>query len=62
MNKILSALLLITLFFTIRAHSINTPKNIIMIVGDGMGPAYTTAYRYFKDNPETLDVESTVFD
>ena len=29
------------------------PKNIIMIVGDGMGPAYTTAYRYFNDNPNT---------
>ena len=39
-----------------------TPKNIIMIVGDGMGPAYTTAYRYIKDNPKTPEVENTVFD
>jgi len=39
-----------------------TPKNIIMIVGDGMGPAYTTAYRYFKDDPSTPRVENTVFD
>lgn len=40
----------------------STPKNIIMIVGDGMGPAYTTAYRYFKDDPKTPEVENTVFD
>lgn len=38
------------------------PKNIIMVVGDGMGPAYTTAYRYFKDDPKTAEVENTVFD
>lgn len=38
------------------------PKNIIMIVGDGMGPAYTTAYRYFHDDPKTPQVEQTVFD
>ena len=42
--------------------SLNGPKNIIMIVGDGMGPAYTTAYRYFHDNPETKIIEETVFD
>lgn len=44
------------------ASSTNNPKNIIMIVGDGMGPAYTTAYRYFNDNPETKIIEETVFD
>ena len=38
------------------------PKNIIMVIGDGMGPAYTTAYKYFKDNPNTKMVEKTVFD
>jgi len=40
----------------------NTPKNIIMVVADGMGPAYTTAYRYFNDNPDTAAIEETVFD
>lgn len=40
----------------------DAPKNIIMIVGDGMGPAYTTAYRYFNDNPDTAVIEQTVFD
>ena len=38
------------------------PKNIIMIIGDGMGAAYTSAYRYFHDNPKTKKVEQTVFD
>jgi alkaline phosphatase len=38
------------------------PQNIIMIIGDGMGPAYTSAYRYYHDNPNTAEVEETVFD
>lgn len=40
----------------------NAPKNIIMIVGDGMGPAFTTAYRYYNDDPKTPEIEQTVFD
>eukprot|EP00487_Bulimina_marginata_P011536 TRINITY_DN721_c0_g1_i4.p1 TRINITY_DN721_c0_g1~~TRINITY_DN721_c0_g1_i4.p1 ORF type:complete len:118 (+),score=18.03 TRINITY_DN721_c0_g1_i4:347-700(+) len=40
----------------------NTPKNIIYMIGDGMGPAYTTAYRYYSDDPTTKDVETTIFD
>lgn len=38
------------------------PKNIIMVVADGMGPAYTTAYRNFVDDPSTPQVEPVVFD
>lgn len=38
------------------------PKNIIMVVGDGMGPAYTTAYRYFSDDKSTDIINETVFD
>jgi alkaline phosphatase len=41
---------------------IKAPKNIIMIVGDGMGPAYTSAYRYFNDDPKTDIIEQTIFD
>lgn len=41
---------------------IHLPKNIIMVVGDGMGPAYTTAYRYYNDDPNTPAIEETVFD
>ncbi|WP_077286009.1 alkaline phosphatase [Cognaticolwellia aestuarii] len=40
----------------------DAPQNIIMIVGDGMGPAYTSAYRYFHDDPKTQAIEETVFD
>ncbi len=38
------------------------PKNIVIMVGDGMGPAYTSAYRYYQDNPDTQEIEQTVFD
>lgn len=38
------------------------PKNIIFMVGDGMGPSYNTAYRYFADNPDTKEMETTAFD
>jgi alkaline phosphatase len=38
------------------------PKNVIMVVGDGMGPAYTSAYRYYRDDPKTVEIEETVFD
>lgn len=37
-------------------------KNIIFMIGDGMGPEYTTGYRYYKDDPETKDMEPTAFD
>lgn len=40
----------------------SVPKNIIMVVADGMGPAYTTAYRNFVDDPSTPQVEPVVFD
>ncbi|WP_371372848.1 alkaline phosphatase [Thalassotalea aquiviva] len=56
---------LTTLAITLPALALanaQTPKNIIMVVADGMGPAYTTAYRYFKDDPNTEIVEQTVFD
>ncbi|WP_371196119.1 alkaline phosphatase [Glaciecola sp. SC05] len=38
------------------------PQNIIMVVADGMGPAYVSAYRYFNDDPNTPEVETTIFD
>lgn len=49
-------------FSTVTAKQETAPKNIIMVIGDGMGPAYTTAYRYFSDNPKTEMIETTVFD
>ncbi|MDO6446809.1 alkaline phosphatase [Colwellia sp. 1_MG-2023] len=37
-------------------------NNIIMVVADGMGPAYVTAYRNFADDLTTEGVDRTVFD
>ena len=36
--------------------------SIIYMIGDGMGPAYTSAYRYYIDNPNTEVIEQTIFD
>jgi alkaline phosphatase len=52
--------LLLLPFTILEANS--KPKNVIMIVGDGMSPAYTSAYRYYMDDPATTKVENTVFD
>jgi alkaline phosphatase len=41
---------------------VDKPKNIIMVIADGMGPAYTSAYRYFNDDPATELIEETIFD
>lgn len=38
------------------------PTSIIYVIGDGMGFNYTSAYRYFSDNPSTPEVETTIFD
>ncbi|MGB3260725.1 MAG: alkaline phosphatase [Paenisporosarcina sp.] len=37
-------------------------KNVIFLIGDGMGSTYTSGYRYFKDDPSTNAVDRTVFD
>ncbi|OHU85450.1 MULTISPECIES: alkaline phosphatase [Pseudoalteromonas] len=44
------------------AFAASAPKNIIYMIGDGMGPTYTTAYRYYMDDKKTKEVEPTVFD
>ncbi|MDO3386925.1 alkaline phosphatase [Gilvimarinus sp. SDUM040013] len=38
------------------------PKNIIFVIGDGMGMEYLTAYRHYSDNPATPELDSTWFD
>jgi alkaline phosphatase len=42
--------------------SFAAPKNIIYMIGDGMGPAYVAAYRYYQHDPAKATVASTVFD
>ncbi|MGG3478096.1 alkaline phosphatase [Peribacillus frigoritolerans] len=37
-------------------------KNVIFLIGDGMGVSYTSAYRYLKDSPGTKVAERTEFD
>ncbi len=37
-------------------------KNVIFLIGDGMGVSYTSAYRYLKDKPGTKVAERTEFD
>ncbi|HPR81869.1 MAG TPA: alkaline phosphatase, partial [Enterococcus sp.] len=37
------------------------PKNIIFMIGDGMGVSYTSAYRYFKEGKEKI-APDTAFD
>ncbi|MFO1390398.1 alkaline phosphatase [Cellvibrio sp.] len=36
--------------------------NIIFLIGDGMGVAYTSAYRLFQDNLATPELDKTIFD
>ena len=56
MKKII--LLILTTMFLLAE-----PKtSVILMIGDGMGPAYTSTYRYYKDNNSTEKIESTVFD
>lgn len=37
-------------------------RNVIFMIGDGMGVSYTSAYRYLKDKPATTVAERTAFD
>lgn len=38
------------------------PKNVIFMIGDGMGPSYTSAYRYMEDKDETHELDPVAFD
>ena len=54
-------LLSLSLLFT-PVVALAAPKNIIYMIGDGMGPAYLSAYRYYSDDTSTKTVENTIFD
>lgn len=47
---------------TLTSQAADKPKNIIYVISDGMGPVYTTGYRYFADDKSTPEVDKTVFD
>jgi alkaline phosphatase len=59
---LLLAMLITYIGFSATVNATHKPKNIIMLVGDGMGPAYTSAFRYFADDKASAAVETTVFD
>jgi len=40
----------------------SNPKNVILFIGDGMGPAFVKAYRMYRDNSNTPAVETILFD
>lgn len=48
-----------------QAETDTAPRNLILVIGDGMGFPYLSAYRYYKDGrgmTEQADMESTLFD
>ena len=59
---IILPLLALSLFSPCSDARADKPKNIIMIVADGMGPSFTTAYRNFHDDPRTSQIEPVIFD
>ncbi|MDP4945331.1 MAG: alkaline phosphatase, partial [Alishewanella sp.] len=55
------ALLLLPIIAFASTAATAAPKNIIYMIGDGMGPAYLTAYRYYQHEGEH-PVANTIFD
>lgn len=56
-----SCLVFMSIAFSVCAQA-EKPRNIIMVIGDGLGPAYTTAYRNFVDDKSSEKIDATVFD
>lgn len=63
--KMMTALVSL-LFITAGCSHIKTskqsPKNVILLIADGMGPAHIKAYRVFNDDPSTPGVDPLLFD
>jgi len=63
MQKSAFGLLLLSLSPMVFGAPEHQPKpNIIYMVGDGMGVAYTAAYRLYQDDPATPELDKTIFD
>nr|WP_310196248.1 alkaline phosphatase [Neobacillus niacini] len=59
---VISILLMGTFMRSIEADvNSGDSRNIIFLIGDGMGVSFTSGYRYLKDNPTTIELESTEF-
>jgi alkaline phosphatase len=63
MQRILLGLLSLTVSVSaIAAPAPESRPNIIYLVGDGMGVAYTSAYRLYQDDLATPELETTIYD
>lgn len=47
---------------TFAVGNTKNPKNVILLIGDGMGPSFNTAYRYYKNEMNTKQMNPTAFD
>lgn len=45
-----------------KSHEKGKVKNVIFLIGDGMGTSYTSAYRYMKDNGDSKFTNGTAYD
>lgn len=55
-------IILFYLLFLFSTPTMAETKNIIYMIGDGMGVSYLSAFRYYNDDPNTVEIENTVFD
>jgi len=60
MKKI--TIVLLSLCLCMKVWADETGTNIIFLIGDGMGAAYTSAYRLYQDDLATPQLETTIFD
>lgn len=52
---------LLAILFSVAVQA-KQPTSIIYVIGDGMGPSYTSAYRYFVNEHAAQYMETTIFD
>tara|TARA_R110002126_G_scaffold43475_11_gene124557 strand:+ start:4255 stop:5559 length:1305 start_codon:yes stop_codon:yes gene_type:complete len=57
-----SAVLLLAISGLLPTTLYAAPKNIIYMIGDGMGPSYVAAYRYYQHDPASATVANTIYD
>ncbi|SNY46144.1 alkaline phosphatase [Arsukibacterium tuosuense] len=55
-------LLCLALASLLPLNVVAAPQNIIYMIGDGMGPSYVAAYRYYQHDPAATEVANTVYD
>jgi alkaline phosphatase len=64
-KRLLSISLLTVLLFSYLPREYEAEgkvKNIIFLIGDGMGVSYTSGYRYFKDDSKSKNIDPTFLD